>query len=109
VIEAGKAPVLGVFGERDHTISVDDVLRLRSTLESAGRSYEFVIEPDLPHGWLNPTMPGRFRSEAADRTWRLMLDFTDRALLGPGVAGVSWSFRAAVSADYDFAANVRVE
>lgn len=112
VLAASTAPVLGIFGERDHTISVDDVRRLRTALEDAGRSYEFVLEQGLPHGWLNPTMPGRFREEAAERTWARMLAFVERTLAAgpaPGEGDLRWRFEAVVSRDYDFASNVRVE
>lgn len=108
IIRAGRAPVLAVFGEDDHTISVDDVARFRNCLEGAGRSYEIVVEPCMPHGWLNTTMPGRYRRGAAERTWRRMLDFLARR---PGTPPdeVTWSFQSVISRDYDFSRNVRAE
>lgn len=107
ILRAGRAPVLAVFGEADHTISVDDVLRFRGCLEAAGRDYDIVLEKDMPHGWLNTTMAGRHRPDVADRTWRMMLDFLARQPAAPDE--VNWSFRSRISPDYDFSRNVRTE
>ena len=38
--------------------------------------------PDLPHGWLNDTMPGRFRAEQARETFELIVSWL-RATLVP--------------------------
>jgi carboxymethylenebutenolidase len=63
VIGSAKAPVLGIFGEKDHTMSVTDVTRLRDEFERHNRSYDISIVRDMPHGWINDTMPGRYRPE----------------------------------------------
>src|SRR3989442_6929014 len=56
-----RAPALFVFGERDHTISLDNVRRVRDALEDGRRSYRMKVFADMPHGFLNDTMPGRYR------------------------------------------------
>lgn len=111
MLGASDAPVLGIFGEADHTMSVSDVTRLRNAFEDARRSYEITIVPGMPHGWLNDTMPGRFRAEAAERTWAQMLGFlrTVPSSTGGPRPPVTWEFRATTAADYDFASNVRLE
>jgi carboxymethylenebutenolidase len=48
-------PVLGVFGEADHIISVDDVVRFRNCLEKAKKNCHIRIYAGAPHGWLNDT------------------------------------------------------
>jgi len=53
-----SCPVLGVFGEADHIISVDDVARFRNCCEKYKQSCHIRIYRDAPHGWLNDTMPG---------------------------------------------------
>jgi carboxymethylenebutenolidase len=111
IIRASRAPILGIFGEQDHTMSVDDVRRLRNEFEEAARSYTITIVPSMPHGWLNDTMPGRFRSDVAEQTWRQMISFLDEIRSASHVpAGhVQWVFESRIHEDYDFAANERQE
>jgi carboxymethylenebutenolidase len=112
-IDAGRAPVLSIFGERDHTMSLDDVAALRAAFEQSRRSYDITVVPDMPHGWLNDTMPGRFRADAAEQTWTQMLAFLATVADAPSSpaaeAPVTWTYRATVAADYDFDANIRQE
>jgi carboxymethylenebutenolidase len=108
LIGAGTAPVLGIWGEKDHTMSVKDVRRVRDLLEDASRSYEFVMYPDLPHGWLNDTMPGRFRAAQARETFELIVSWLQATFAaGAGTPAVSWRFTSTIAADYDFASNTR--
>lgn len=110
LISKVKAPVLGIFGEKDHVISIPDVLRLRTSLENHDKSYQITLYADVPHGWLNDTMPGRYRPEAAKRTWAEVLAFFDR-VLAKGYDGslIEWTFGSVKHADYDFTKNVRME
>jgi carboxymethylenebutenolidase len=103
-----NCPVLGVFGEGDHIIPVDDVRRLRGVLEQHRKSYHIRIFRDVPHGWLNDTMPGRYRREAAEEAWRLAQDFLARVWNGGYPADrVHWHFESDIAADYDPSRNRR--
>jgi len=104
------APALFVFGERDHTISLDNVRRVRDALEDARRSYRMKVFADMPHGFLNDTMPGRYRPQQAKEAWAFLLVFL-REVLGGAWPGerVRWEFEGASSADYNFTKNVRLE
>lgn len=107
-----KAPILGVYGEGDHTIPISDVLKFRDALERHNKSYQITIYPGMPHGWLNDTMPGRYRREMAERTWGELLAFLDSTLnqRDPSATGIiAWKFSSAKSVDYDFTKNVRYE
>jgi carboxymethylenebutenolidase len=105
------APALFVFGERDHTISLADVRRARDALEEGRCSYRMKIFRDMPHGWLNDTMPGRYRAKEAGEAWGLLLKFLADVFPGtwPGTGQVRWEFEGASSADYDFSKNVRLQ
>src|SRR5690349_9482638 len=107
LIKAGDAPVLGIWGEKDHTMSVEHVRRLRDLFEDARRSYEFVVYPDLPHGWLNDTMPGRFRAGQARETFELMVSWLRTTMAATPSQNVSWRFVSTIAGDYDFASNTR--
>jgi carboxymethylenebutenolidase len=105
------APALFVFGERDHTISLDDVRRARDALEEGRRSYRMKVFAEMPHGWLNDTMPGRYRPQQAEQAWGVLRAFLADVFSGswPGTGRVRWEFESAASADYDFTKNVRLE
>ncbi|HEV8020596.1 MAG TPA: dienelactone hydrolase family protein [Candidatus Lustribacter sp.] len=101
--------VLGIFGEGDFLISVPNVQRFRNALEDRNLSYQITIYPAVPHGWLNDTMPGRYRPEPAAAAWDEIETFL-KAKLAPGANGhneISWTFRSAKSVNYDFTKAVR--
>jgi carboxymethylenebutenolidase len=103
-------PVLGIFGETDHIISIDDVVRLRNCFEKAKKNCHIRIYSDAPHGWLNDTMPGRYRKDAAKDAWSLMMTFLKQCFAG------SWNkdrivcrYESDYSRKYNFSKNVRLE
>jgi carboxymethylenebutenolidase len=103
------APVLGIWGEKDQVVSVDDVLRLRNALEAHRKNYEFTLYRDMPHGWLNSTMPGRYREREAEQAWQQILDFMQRVHAGAFPADrVAWHFESNIATTYDFSKNVRL-
>jgi carboxymethylenebutenolidase len=109
LMEKLSCPVLGVFGEADHIISIDDVLRFRNGLERNKKSYHIKIYADAPHGWLNDTMPGRYRKEAAVDAWNLLMSFLKKTMNGGSNQRISWVFENDFSRNYDFKKNVRME
>ena len=108
-IQRLSCPVLGVFGDSAHIISVDDVLRFRHALEDGWKSYFIRIFKDAPHGWLNDTMPGRYRPVAAEAAWALLFHFLEEHLgSGERSSRVTWEFEGDVPVDYDFSKAVRL-
>ncbi len=103
-------PVFAAFGARDHIISLDDVRRFRDCLEDADKSYQIHVYEHAPHGWLNDTMPGRYRQAEAAAAWAAQRQFLAR-VLAPGYRQTSivWQFSCESAPDYDFAKNVRQE
>lgn len=109
-IARSRAPVLGVFAELDNLMSIEDVLRLRQSLEAARRSYHIRMFPEAPHGFLNDTMPGRYRRKQAEEAWRLLIDFLARVRDGGYPADrVQWHFESDTAVEYDFSKHVRWE
>ena len=110
IIAALPCPVFGAFGETDHIISLDDVRRFRDSLERHKKSYDIHIYKDAPHGWLNDTMPGRYRKSQADAGWAAQQRFLTE-VFGGGYdsATIRWQFECASSPSYDFSKNVRLE
>jgi carboxymethylenebutenolidase len=110
IIAAVECPVLGIFGEADHVISIADVRRLRDCLDRHDKSYTIKVYADAPHGWLNETMPGRYRREQAEAAWALQLAFLARVLdRSYDRARRIQVYECDHSTDYDFAKNVRME
>jgi len=103
------APALFVYAERDHTISLDDVRRMRDALETSRRSYRMKIFADVPHGFLNDTMPGRYRPKEAAQAWQALLAFLAEVFAGQWNGRVRWEFEGVSAQDYDFSKNVRLE
>jgi carboxymethylenebutenolidase len=103
------APVLGIWGEDDFVVSVEDMRRLRTILEDTRKSYEFTLFRDMPHGWMNDTMPGRYRPKETQQVWSMILDFLQRVQSGafPGTR-VIWKFDSNIAPDYDFTKKVRL-
>jgi carboxymethylenebutenolidase len=110
IIAAVDCPVLGMFGETDHLISVDDVRRFRDCLEGHGKSFRIHIYRDAPHGWLNDTMPGRYREAQAEAAWTAQREFLREVFAGGyDRATHRQRYEAGIAADYDFSRNVRQE
>ena len=105
-----NCPVLGIFGEADHIISLDDVVRLRNCLEKSRKNFHLRVYANAPHGWLNDTMPGRYRKEAANDAWKLMMAFLKKCFAGGWDSDrIASIYECSYAANYDFKKNVRME
>ena len=104
-----NCPVLAMFGEADHIISVDHVRKLRGCLEQNKLTHHVEIFGGAPHGWLNDTMPGRYRRDQAEAAWQTQRDFLARVFSGAPDGFIHQSYKAAISPTYDFTKNVRYE
>jgi carboxymethylenebutenolidase len=82
VISRVPCPVFACFGEMDRVVTMNDVKRFRATLETYDKSYEITIYKDAPHGWLNSTMPERYREAQALAAWNAQSDFIGRVFGG---------------------------
>ena len=110
IIAAIDCPVFAAFGGADHIISIDDVRRFRNTLEAHKKTYDMHVYAGAPHGWLNDTMPGRYRAPQADAGWADQQLFLKKVFAsGDKPETVSWRFDSEIGRDYDFAKNKRLE
>ena len=84
--------------------------KFRGNLERHRKSYEFKVFAEMPHGWLNDTMPGRYRQSQSEAAWAMMIDFLNRVYAGAYPPGrVRQRFELDIAVDYDFKKNVRLE
>ena len=103
-------PVFGAFGASDHIIAIEDVQRMRNCLEANKKSYDIHVYADAPHGWLNDTMPGRYRKPQAEQGWADQQKFLARVLSPDWKTDpVFQAYDCTFAMSYDFSKNVRLE
>lgn len=62
-------PILGIFGEKDQSISVDSVNQFEKALNETGITNEIYIYPNVGHAFANPSNENYAPSETAD-AWK---------------------------------------
>jgi carboxymethylenebutenolidase len=72
-----KAPVLGLYGGLDQGIPVAQVEDMKARLAAAGKTAEFHIYPDAPHGFHADYRPS-YHPDAAEDGWRRMTEWFRR-------------------------------
>ena len=104
-----SAPVFDIWGEDGFMVSLDNVTRLRGVLEANRKSYEFKLFRGMPHGWMNSTMPGRYRPKESEQAWSMILDFMERVHAGEfSDDRVIWRFQSNIAPEYDLSKKVRM-
>lgn len=110
LMEKVSCPVQGIFGELDNLIPLDNIVRMGNVLAKAKKSFDIRIFPGAPHGFLNDTMPGRYREAEAKAAWRQITLFLDATLNKRwNKERVVWRFESDTSINYDFTKNKRWE
>jgi carboxymethylenebutenolidase len=103
LMEQMSAPLVAVFGELDNLIPLNNVVRMVSVLANAKKSFDLRVYAGAPHGFLNDTMPGRFRAEQTHAAWTQITSFLDAVFSGQYPKDrVLWRFESDSAADYDF-------
>ena len=70
-----KSPVLGIFGERDRSVSPTVVHALERSLKELGKSFEYHIYPGADHAFFNDTRPQVYNAKAASDAWTRTVEF----------------------------------
>lgn len=71
--------VLGIFGGKDQSISVDSVMQFQKALNDTGITNEIYVYPNVGHAFANPSNDNYAPTETAD-AWKKTLDFLSRNL-----------------------------
>ncbi|WP_337187808.1 dienelactone hydrolase family protein [Phenylobacterium sp.] len=70
-----KAPVLGLYAEKDSGIPLTDVEKMKAALKAAGKTdSDIVVYPDAQHGFHADYRPS-YKQDAAEDGWARMLAF----------------------------------
>ncbi len=79
-LENLRAPVLGLYAERDQFVPPAAARELEARLKGLGKEAEFHVYPGTDHAFFNDTRPEVYDAEAASDAWRRTLDFFRRRL-----------------------------
>jgi carboxymethylenebutenolidase len=79
-LEALRAPVLGIYAEKDQFVPPAAARALEERLKALGKDAEFHVYPGTDHAFFNDTRPEVHDAEAAADAWRRTLDFLRRHL-----------------------------
>ena len=108
IIPELSCPLLGLFGELDFLVPLDNVLRLRSELELYRKSYRIKVFAHTSHAWGVDDDTGRYRAKEAEEAWRMMVTFFGEVFTGKWDTGRAlWRMESDVAEDYDYEKVVR--
>jgi carboxymethylenebutenolidase len=74
-LENLRAPVLGLFAERDKSVPPASVRDLERRLNELGKPNEMHIYPDADHAFFNDTRPEVYKADAARDAWQRTINF----------------------------------
>jgi carboxymethylenebutenolidase len=81
LVEKIKVPVLGLYGEADTGIPVDDVTRFEGELKKRNPNVEFVLYPGAPHAFFSDDRPQVYKKDAAEDAWKRCVAFFSKQLV----------------------------
>jgi len=67
-----KEPVLGLYAGADAGIKVEQVMEMGTAMKANGKTAEFYVYPDAPHGFHADYRPS-YRQQAAEDAWNRMI------------------------------------
>ncbi|MFL6334670.1 MAG: dienelactone hydrolase family protein [Pyrinomonadaceae bacterium] len=73
--EALRAPVLGLFAEKDNFVPPEAVRALEERMREHGKSIETHIYPGTDHAFFNDTRPEVYDADASADAWRRTVEF----------------------------------
>jgi carboxymethylenebutenolidase len=75
-----RAPVLGIYAERDQSTPPEVVHDLEQKLKALGKSVEMHIYPNVGHAFFNDTRPDVYEARSAEDAWRRTIEFLAKNL-----------------------------
>lgn len=77
-----RTPILGLYGDEDHVIPLDEIKRFIAVLDSEKIESEFHIYRGAGHAFQDFSRSEHYRKDASDDAWRRTFEFLDRHLSG---------------------------
>lgn len=75
-----KAPVLGIYAERDQSTPPEVVHDLEQKLKALGKSVEMHIYPNVGHAFFNDSRRDVYDARSAEDAWRRTIEFLAKNL-----------------------------
>jgi len=75
-----QAPILGIFGEQDGSVTPAAVRKLEADLNKAGKKSDFTIYPNAGHAFFNDARPDVYHEESARKAWQKTCAFLRQQL-----------------------------
>lgn len=75
-----KAPVLGLFGDKDQSIPVGTVEEFDKLLDQVGVEHEVVVYPNSGHAFFRDSDPSVYKPEASKDAWERVTKFFNKNL-----------------------------
>ena len=98
-----RCPVLGMFGELDGLVPMENIQRFRRDLERNRKHYRLRVYANAPHGWQNSTIPAGYRPDMAETAWQETVAFFEEVFAGRWDDGrLHWRFEPDAAVAYDF-------
>ena len=75
-----QAPMLGIYAERDGSVTPESVRELERQLKALGKSVEVNIYPGVDHAFFNDQRADVYNAKAAADAWRRTIEFFSKHL-----------------------------
>ena len=75
-----KAPVLGLYGDKDQSIPVGAIEEFDKLLDNTGVQHEVIVYPNSGHAFFRDSDPNSYRPEAAKDAWERVTKFFEKNL-----------------------------
>jgi carboxymethylenebutenolidase len=75
-----KAPVLGLYGDKDGGIPTADVKAFEAELKKTNADVEFIVYPDAQHAFFSDDRPQVYQKAAAEDAWKRCIAFFTKHL-----------------------------
>ena len=79
---------------------------MRNLLEKHKKNFKIIVARDAPHGFLNDTIPQRYKKEESDRCWDSQIAYA-RWAFSPAYdpSRLIQTWESNISVNYDFSKN----
>jgi len=96
-------PVLGMFGENDRLVPLENISRFRREMERKRKNYWIRVFADTPHGWMNTTTSNSYRQAPSEGAWKVLGEFFSGVFAGEwNTESCTWCFEPDAAISYDF-------